>query len=177
MTRRLICGLALAYVLGGPYVLLPAQEENCKVLDPEAGRRFLPDRVPMELDVIPVDTKNFSALQFSNKSRIAIAGLLTSGMADATQKKYQYVFISETRLKLDRWNIPAGMVGLSFDAGSKPDAPTRAMVVRDFSGSEIDRITLKLDPGSSATNVSLTPKGSNDFELRIGKYVINGSQK
>ncbi len=177
MTRRLICGLALVYILGGLYLLLPAQEENCKVLDPEASRRFLPDRVPMEMDVIPVDAKNSAALQFPNKSRIAIAALVTSGMSDATQKKYQYVFISETRLKLDRWNIPAGMVGLAFDAGSKPDSPTRTMVVRDFSGSEIDTITLKLDPSASATGVALTPKGPGDFELRVGKYVIRGNQK
>ncbi len=177
MMRRLISGLALAYVLGGLYVQMPAQEENCKVLDTEAGRRFLPDRVPMEADMIPVDTKAFSALQFANKSRIAVAGLLTAGLSDATQKKYQYVFISETRLKLDRWNIPAGMVGLAFDANSKQDAPTRSMSVRDFSGSEIDRITLNLDPGGSAATVGLTPKGPGEFELRIGKYVIKGSQK
>ncbi|HYK87714.1 MAG TPA: hypothetical protein VE398_03020 [Acidobacteriota bacterium] len=175
MMRRMICGLAIAFVVSSSIVLL-AQEENCRSLDADAGRRFLPDRVPMEMDVIPVDNKNFSAIQFPNKSRIAIAGLITSGMSDATQKKYQYVLIAETRLKLDRWNVPAGMVGLSFESEAKPDAPTRVLVMRDFSGSEIDRITLKLDPNSPAGTISLTPKGTTDFELRIGKYVIPGKQ-
>jgi len=176
MMRRLINGLAIFVVLGSSFILL-AQEENCRLLNPEEGRRFLPDRVPMEMDTIPVDNQKFSALQFPNKSRIAIAVLQTSGMPDAAQRKYQFVLIAETRLKLDRANIPAGMVGMAFESESKPDAPTRTLIARDFSGSEIDRITLKLDPSGQAATIALTPKGPRDFELRIGKYVIQGSQR
>jgi hypothetical protein len=177
MMRRLIYGLAIAFMLGSSIFLLLAQEENCRLLTSDEGHRFLPDRVPMEMDTIQVDNKNFSALQFPNKSRIAIAMLQTSGMPDAVQKKYQFVFIAETRLKLDRSNLPAGMVGLAFEPDSKPDAPTRTLIARDFSGSEIDRITLKLDPSGQAATVTLSPKGPRDFELRIGKYVIQGSQR
>ncbi len=176
MIRRWTYGLAAAFILACSFTVLKAQEENCKLLDDEAGRRFLPDRVPMETDVIPVDSKNFSAMQFPNKSRIAVAGLLTSGMSEEMQKKYQYVLIAETRLKLDRWNIPAGMVGLSFEPGAKPDAPTRTLIVRDFSGSEIEKIAFKLIQGGAAAGIALTPKGPRDFELRIGKYVIQGKQ-
>jgi hypothetical protein len=176
MMHRFTYGLAMAFILGSSFALLQAQEENCRVLNPEESRRFLPDRVPMEMDVIPVDIKTSSAIQFPNKTRTAIAGLTTSGMSDAAQKKYQFVLISETRLKLDRWNIPAGMVALSFVQESKPDAPTRTMTVRDFSGSEIERIVLKLDPSSPAEAVSLTPKGPREFDLRVGKYVILGKQ-
>jgi hypothetical protein len=177
MMRRLLDGLAIVFILGSSFVLLLAQEENCRLLTLEEGRRFLPDRVPMEMDTIPVDNKNFSALLFPNKSRIAIAVLQTSGMPDAVQKKYQFVFVAETRLKLDRSNIPAGIIGLAFEPESKPDAPTRTLIARDFSGSEIDRITLKLDPSGQAATVALTPKGPGDFELRIGKHVIQGSQR
>jgi hypothetical protein len=177
MMRRLINGLAIVFILGSAFILLLAQEENCRLLNLEEGRRFLPDRVPMEMDTIPVDNQKFSALQFPNKSRIAIAVLQSSGMPDAVQKKYQFVLIAETRLKLDRANIPAGMVGLAFEPESKPDAPARTLIARDFSGSEIDRITLKLDPSGQAATIALTPKGPRDFELRIGKYVIQGSQR
>ncbi len=176
MICRWTPGLVVAFLLACSFTGLRAQEENCKLLDEEAGRRFLPDRVPMETDVIPLDSKNFSAIQFPNKSRIAVAGLLTSGLSDSMQKKYQYVLIAETRLKLDRWNIPAGMVGLSFEPGAKPDAPTRTLTVRDFSGSEVEKISLKLIQGDAAANVALTPKGPRDFELRIGKYAILGKQ-
>ncbi len=175
MRRLIIYGLAI-FALGCPFVLLRAQGENCKQLDSDAGRKFLPDRVPMEMDVIPVDSTNFSAIQFPNKSRIAIAKLLTTGMSEAVQKKYQYVLIAETRLKLDRWNVPAGMVGLSFESEAKSDAPTRTLIMRDFSGSEVDRITLKLDAAGPATALALTPKGPTGFELRIGRYVIQGKQ-
>jgi hypothetical protein len=177
MMRRLTYGLVIAFILGSSIVFLLAQEENCRLLTPEEGRRFLPDRVPMEMDTIPVDNKNYAALQFPNKSRIAIAGLLTAGMSDAIQKRYQLIFIAETRLKLDRWNLPAGMVGLSMEPESKPDAQTRTLVARDFSGSEIERITLKLDTSAPAAGIAFTPRGPNNFELRIGKYVIQGSQR
>ncbi len=177
MTRRLVCGLALALVVGSSFVLLIAQEENCRVLDPDAGRRFLPDRVPMEMDSISVDNKNFAALQFANKSRFAFAALVTAGLSDTARKRYQFVFISEARIKLDRANLPAGMVGMSWESEASADAPTRTMVARDFSGSEIDRIIFKLDASSQETGITITPKGPANFELRIGKYVIQGSQR
>ncbi len=177
MMRWIRYGLAIAAVLGSSLVFVPAQEESCRLLDAEAGRKFLPDAVPMETDVIPVDAKNYSALQFPNKSRIAIAGLLTSGMPDSVQKKYRYVLIAETRLRLDRVNLPAGMIGLAPDASAKPDAASLALIARDFSGSEISRVVLTLDASGQPATVALTPKSPTEFELRIGKYVIRGSQR
>ena len=177
MMRGIRCGLAVAAILGSSLVFVLAQEENCRLLDTEAGRKFLPDAVPMETDVIPVDTKNFSALQFPNKSRIAIAGLLTAGMPDAVQKKYRYVLVAETRLKLDRVSLPAGMIGLAPDAGAKQDPASLVLIARDFSGSEISRVVLTLDAGGQAAALALTPKSPTEFELRIGKYVIRGSQR
>jgi len=177
MKRTLLSGLAVLIVLASSLLALRAQEEPCRLLDPESGRRFLPDRVPMEAELIQVDGKNYSALQFANKNRIAIAALVTAGYAKEIQQRYQYVLISETRIRLDRWSIPAGMVGLSMEPETQKDAPTRILIARDFSGTEIDRITLQLDPNASGSSVSFTPKGSKEFELRIGRYLVQGSQR
>jgi hypothetical protein len=35
---------------------------------------------------------------------------------------------------------------------------------------------VKLDPGGPSGVVSLTPTGPKEFDLRIGKYVIQGKQ-
>ena len=175
MVRRIAApGLLLAWILACAFVSLSAQEEEPRILDADASHRFLPDRVPMETEMIPVDVKNCSVLQFPDKTRAGIAGLVTASLGGDMQQKYQYVLVSETKLKFERWTLPAGMVGLSLD-GDK-ETPTRALIARDFNGSVIDRLTLKLDAAAPASTVSLAPKGK-DFTMHIGKYVIQGSQK
>jgi len=94
------------------------------------------------------------------------------------RQKYQFVFVSETRVRLDRWNVPAGMVGMGFEPAKDENAPTRVLIARDFTGNEIERIIFRLDPNAKeASVISFTPKGPRDFELRIGRYVIQGTQR
>lgn len=176
--RRILLGvLAVMFVVGGSFCYLSAQGEMCRLLNQDETRKFLPDRVPMESDLVALDSKNCSALQFPDKSRMAIAVLLKSGLSSEMQQKYQYLLISETRLKLDKWNLPAGMAGIALEPEKDKDAPTCTMIVRDFMGAELDRLTLKLDSSAPETTISLTPKGPNSFELRIGKYTISGMQR
>jgi hypothetical protein len=80
------------------------------------------------------------------------------------------------RIKLDRWNLPAGMVGVSLEPAA-PDAPFRTLIGRDFSGSEIDRIQLKLDPEGKDGGVAFVVTGPSAFQLRIGKYVAEGTAR
>ncbi len=167
-------GLLLVVILACAHGSLPAQGEGLLVLDPEAGRRFLPDRVPMEAEMIPVDMKNYAVLQFPDKTRAGVAGLVTAGLAGDMKQKYQYVLVSETKLKFGRWILPAGMVGLSLD-GDK-ETPTKVLTARDFNGSVIDRLTLQFDGAAPASAVSLAPKGQ-EFTMHIGKYLIQGSQR
>ena len=177
MKRVLLGYLAVLVMVGISIRLIPAQEGTCRLLTPEETRKFLPDRVPMETDSIAVDSKICSALQFPDKTRIAVAVLVTAGLSNEMRQKYQYVFISETRIRLDRWNIQAGMSGLAFEPAKGTDAPTRVLIVRDFLGAEVDRPVLQLDPNAPDLQVSLTPKGPTGFELRLGKYVISGVQR
>jgi hypothetical protein len=177
MRRMLLGAQAVMFIAGGLLCYALAQGEMCRVLTQEEGRRFLPDRVPMESDSIQVDSKNFAALQFPDKSRFAIALLVNSGLSSEMRQKYQFVLISETRLRLERWNIQAGMSGIALEPGKTPDAPTRVMIVRDFIGTETERAILKLDPSAPEAPLSIVPKGPTSFELRIGKYSISGSQR
>jgi hypothetical protein len=168
---------AVVIIAGGLLCHAIPQGEMCRVLSPEEGRRFLPDRVPMESESIQVDSKSFAALQFPDKSRFAIAGLINSGLSNEMRQKYQFVLISETRLRLDRWTVQAGMNGMALEAEKAPDAPTRVLIVRDFMGEETERATLKLDPNAPDTPFSITPTGPTSFELHIGKYSISGLQR
>jgi len=177
MRRTLFGAQAVMLVAGGLLYFALAQGEMCRVLTEEEGRRFLPDRVPMESESIQVDSKNFVALQFPDKSRFAVALLLNSGLSSEMRQKYQFVLVSETRLRLERWNIQAGMNGLALEPDKTPDPPTRVMVVRDFIGTETERVILKLDPGAPEAPLSIVPKGPTSFEVRIGKYSISGSQR
>ncbi len=164
-------GLLLAACTPG---ILPGQEEAFRVLDAEAGRRFLPDRVPMEAEMIPVDMKNYSVVQFADKTRAGVAGLVTAGLTAEMKQKYEYVLVSETKLRFGRWILPAGMVGLSLGGGK--ETPTAILTARDFNGSIIDRLTLQFDAAAPASTVALTLKGEQ-FTMHLGRYVIQGSQR
>ncbi len=133
MTKReqVICAVL---VLLGSLPLLIAQEESCRILGPDAVRRYLPDRVPMESEVIPLDLKDAVAIEFPDKSRFGFSALAGAGLPEGMKRKYQYVMVSETKIRLGRSNLPAGMIGLAFEPETAPNAPTRYLVARDFSG-------------------------------------------
>ncbi len=179
MKPRFAIGLALLLLLAAPFHFARAQQESkmCRSLDERAVLKILPHRVPLEAETIPVDSRNFSAIQFPDGSRIVIAPLITSGYSQDVQAKYQYVFVSETSTYLDRSRIPSGLIGFGLKPEPDREAPTRTLVARNFSGEEIDIVTLQLDTSSPAKAVSLVPKGEKEFELRIGRYVIQGRQK
>ncbi len=175
--RRVLLGVFAVVLAGGASCRAQAQGEGARLLTPEELRKFLPDRVPMESELIALDAKYSCAMQFSDKTRLGVAALVTSSLSGDMRKKYQYVFIAETRLKLDRWYLPAGMTGFSLEPESSPGAAARTMVVRDFMGSELERPVLKMDPGAADAQILLAPRGPNGFELHIGKYLISGTQR
>jgi len=177
MKRMMVAAQAIVIISVGLLCHAFPQGDMCRILTQDEGRRFLPDRVPMESESIQVDSKNFAALQFPDKTRFAIAGLLNSGLSSEMRQKYQFVLISETRLRLDRWTVQAGMNGMALEPDRTADAPTRVLVVRDFMGAETERVTLKLDPSASDAPFLVEPKGPTSFELHIGKYSISGSQR
>jgi hypothetical protein len=173
--RTGFCSLALAMILAS-LSLLSAQADFCRLLDREASRMFVPDRVPMETELLAVDSRNIAALQFPDKSRLAFAAVVTSGLSTQIRAKYQYVLISEARLQLGGINLPPGMAGLGLEATDNNAAPG-TLVAREISGREIDRVALQQDPGAKGSGISLTPKGPKEFELHIGKYIIQGAQR
>ena len=175
--KRIALGVFVVLLFGSSFLLLFAWQEHCKAMDAESCRRFLPDRVPMESESIQVDNKNSAGIQFPNQARIAIAALVSSGLSKEMQQKYQYAFVSEARVRLDRWSIPAGMVGLGPGPNGAQGGQTLALTARDFLGNEIETIILTLDPNATDDKISMTPKGPAAFELRIGKYVIQGTQR
>ncbi len=177
MKRWLLKTSAVGFILASSFLLSLAQENVCRRLEADAAKRFLPDRVPLESEVIPVDAKIVAGLQFPNKARLVIASLGTAGLSNDFKNKYQFILISETRIKLGRWSIPSGLVGLALEPQSDSASPTRNLITRDFSGAEIDHIALQLDAASPAATLALTPKAGTAFELRMGKYVIDGEMK
>jgi hypothetical protein len=74
--------LALLLVVGGLSAPSHSQEEpKCRALDANEAKELLPERVWLKTETIPVDMKNFSGLQFTNKTRVAIAPLITPAMS------------------------------------------------------------------------------------------------
>ncbi len=178
MLQKLLVGLAILIAASACLPALQAQENACKILDATAARRYLPDRVPMETEVIPVDMNNIAAIEFPDKSRIAFAQLSNAGLSAEMKQKYQYVLVSEARVKLGQLNVPAGMIGMAFVSNKAAGATARALIARDFSGSEIGQIDLRMDPNAKdETSVRFTSKGPKEFELSIGKYVVQGAQR
>jgi hypothetical protein len=178
MRRRvLLTSSAIGVILASTFLLLLAQDSLCRRLDTDAAKRFLPDRVPLESEVIPVDSRVLTGLQFSDKTRLVIAALATGGYSNSIRQKFQYILVSETRIKLDRWMIPSGIVGLGMAPQPDESSPTRMLILLDFTGSEIDRLTMNLDTSSPSVPLALTPKGDAEFELRIGKYAIHGLKR
>ncbi len=179
MKLALARGIMLIVFLGMPLHSVPAQEgtKTCISLDPQSALRLIPDKVPLETEAIPVDTRNLAAIQFPDKTRLAIAPLITSGYATDMRSKYHFILVSETRVYLGRTCLPAGVVGLGLKPEENREALTRTLVARDFTGNEIEHVTLQLDTSRPPTVVSLTPKGEKEFELRFGRYVVQGRQR
>ncbi len=171
--------IVLIVFLGMPLHSVIAQEgtKACILLDPQSALRLVPDRVPLETEAFPVDARNLAAIQFPDTTRIAIAALITSGYATDMRSKYQFILVSETRVYLGRTCLPSGMVGFGLKPEENREALTRTLVARDFAGNEIEHITLQLDTSRPPTVVSLTPKGEKEFELRFGRYVVQGRQR
>ncbi len=178
MLRRLFVGVVMFAAFGAWLPEIRAQEGGCKVLDPSAARRYLPDRVPLETELIPVDMSHVAAIEFPDKSRVAVALLASSGLSAQMKKKYRYVLVAEARVRLDQLNLPAGMIGLGFASENVKDAATSTMIARDFSGSEIGQISLSLSPNArEESSVSFVPQGADKFELNLGGYVVQGAQR
>ncbi len=178
MLHRLLVGPALFVALCACLPEMEAQEGGCKVLDTAAARRYLPDRVPMETEVIPVDMNRACAIEFTDKSRIAFAQLSNAGLSAEMKQKYQYVLVSEARVKMDQLNLPAGMIGMALAPEKAGGSTTRTLIARDFSGSEIGQITLRLNPNSGdESSVGFACKDPKGFELSVGKYVVQGAQR
>ena len=167
--------LALTLVLSA-WTAVSQEQPKCRSLDASGARRFLPDRVPLEAELVAVDSGKFTALEFPDKTRLAIAPLVTSGLPSAFRQKYEFILVSETRVKLGRWDLPSGMVGIALEPENL-DAPTRMLIARDFSGNEIERVALQLATSGKETRLNLVPKGEKEFELRFGSYVIAGKQR
>jgi hypothetical protein len=167
--------LALTLVLSA-WTAVSQEQPKCRSLDSSGARRFLPDRVPLEAELVAVDSGKFTGLEFGDKSRLVIAPLMTAGLPGAFRQKYEFILVSETRIRLGRWELPSGMVGVALEPENL-DAPTRMLIARDFSGNEIERVVLQLATKGNATRLSLVPKGEKEFELRFGSYVIEGKQR
>lgn len=169
--------LASLLVVGALGVPSHSQEElKCRALDPNEAKELLPERVRLKTETIPVDMKNITGLQFSDKSRIAIAPLITSGYESGIQKKYGFVLVSETRVGLGNWTLPSGVIGLGVEQ-TEQKAPTITLVARDFTGVVMERICLFFDASMPPVRVALIPRCENEFELRIGSYAIIGWQR
>ena len=178
MLLRLFLGLTILVSLGACLPEPMAQESACKALDAAAARRYLPDRVPMETEVIPVDVNSVAAIEFPDKSRVAFAQLSNSGLSAEMKQKYQYVLVAEARVKLGQLNLPAGMIGIAFVPNKAAGAATRTLIARDFSGSEIGEIDLRIDPNAKdESSIGFASRGPKQFELSIGKYVVQGAQR
>src|SRR5688572_9889873 len=163
---------ALLLVVTALSVRSHSQEEpKCHALDANEAKELLPEIVWLRTGTIPVDMKNFTGLQFLDKTRVAIAPLITSGDESGIQKKFAFVLVSETRLGLGNWTLPSGIFGLSVEQ-AEPKSPTVTLVARDFSGVVIERVCLFFDASMSPVLVGLIPRCENEFELRIGSYAI-----
>ena len=146
---------------------------KCRVLDANEAKELLPESVLLKTETIPVDMKNFTGLQFTDKTRVAIAPLINSGCEPGIQKQYGFVLVSETRMGLGNWTLPSGIIGLSVEQAD-PKSPTVTLVARSVSGVVIERICLFFDASMPPVRVALTPRCENEFELRIGSYAIIG---
>ena len=114
--------------------------------------------MPLEAESVALEGRSVAALEFPDQTRLVIAPLLTSGLPSAFRQKYEFILVSETRVRLGRWDLPSGMVGIALEPENL-DAPTRMLIARDFSGNEIERVALSLATGGKAARLSLVLKG------------------
>lgn len=152
-------------------------DQKCNSLDNAAALQFVPDWVPLESEVIPIDTGNLSAVRFPDRSRVAIAPLRTSSYSRVIQDKYQFILVSETRLMVEEVIIPSGLTGLSLEPEPGTEGPACTLVARDFTGREISRIGMQADNTRQPSRVSIVPGEQGGFVIRFGAYKVEGRQR
>ena len=176
--QRILESATLAIVLAFSLLALPAQDKLpvCRSLGRYEAYGFLPRTVPLETGIIPVATNYSSVIQFPDKSRVGIAPLIACGFGPDISERYQFVFASETNVILDGQRIPAGLVGLGMELDTEAVPLTRVLVALDLSGKEIASIKLHRYVMGPSVPLQLVPKGSSQFELRLGNHVVQGVQ-
>ena len=176
--QRILENSTLAIVLTFSLLALPAQDKLpvCRALGGYEAYGFFPGTVPLETGIIPVAIKYSSVIQFPDKSRVGIAPLIACGFGPDISERYQFVLASETNLVLDGQRIPAGLVGLGMEMDTEAVPLIRVLVALDLSGKEIASIKLHRYITGPSVPLQLVPNGSNQFELRLGNYVVQGVQ-
>ena len=169
--------LLLLSVLAVAAIALAQEDVNQpRMLGNTEARRFVPDRVPLETEIVAVDYSRISAVEFADKTRLAIAPLLISSGSFEFKRKYQFVLVTEARLRLGKSSLPSGLVAIGLEP-VETDAAVMNLLTRDFSGSEIDRLFLHLGENGPSARVAIVPKGEKTFELWIGRFMTEGTKR
>ena len=113
--------IALAAVmLAGAMGLVPsAQAQGDKVLTVAETTKLLPASVYFKGQSATTQLRNSGGVKFADGSYMLATLVDTSGYSTDVQEKYQAYFITETPLKIEGHDLPAGIYGIGFVAGDK----------------------------------------------------------
>jgi len=98
--------------------LAPAQQSQAKgILGPAELKKLIPQDYFFAGLTASVQPGMNAGIRFANGKVLLVALVNTSGYSTAIQQKYQALFLTDSRLKVENSDLPPGAYGCGFSSG------------------------------------------------------------
>jgi hypothetical protein len=135
--RTLIYSLWLASVLLST-CLAPAQQPPAKgILGPAELKKLIPQDYFFAGITASVQPGMNAGIRFSNGTVLLVGLVNTSGYSSSMQQKYQALFLTDSRLKIEGSDLPPGAYGCGFVSGK--------FVVMNVAAEDVLSVTARRD--------------------------------
>ena len=164
-TRRLVLGLAAAFLVCSLPVLATAQDAVTVLAGAELTRVVPPGFYFQALSA-PTQMRNSAAARFGSK-RYVIAGLVdTSGYAADVRAKYEGFFITDSPIRINGTELGIGAYGFGFSNDGK-------MQILDLAGNQVISVATTKDAALKRPRPLMMVKAAEGVRLYNGKdYVV-----
>jgi len=164
--------LALAG-LAAVFMAIPGRataQASDKVLAPADTQKLLPDTLWYKGQAASAQKRNSGGVKFSDGSYVLATLVDTSGYSSDVQSKYQAYFITETPLKIEGKELPAGIYGIGFISGNK-------FVVTDVGAHEVLTVDTSDDAEMKRPRpLQVTADPGGGFRLYAGRRYVKFSR-
>ena len=155
--------IAAAMVAGAAGAM--AQAGSDTVLSAADAGKMLPASVYFKGQSATTQLRNSGGVKFADGSFVLATLVDTSGYSSDVQQKYQAYFITESPIKVEGHDLPAGIYGVGFVAGDK-------FVVLDVGAHDLFTVSSHKDEGLKRPMPLKVTADAGGFRLYEGRNFV-----